>query len=377
MGIRSLVPCGLKQSVTNALGWNTDQKIVVFESDDWGSIRMPSRHAWESLHRQGVNVDDPYNRLDSLETGVDLSALCEVLTSFKDGNGRSPVFTANFLVANPDFVKIKKDCFENYHYELLPETYRNTPGCEGSWNVLQEGVEAGVLRPQLHGREHLNVPLWMSALREGHHDTMLAFDQGCWGHVTNYKDAKCGWFLAAFDYNSEQESRQVRETAIEGARLFAQAFGYRSETFIASNYIWGPSIESALAGEGVIAFQGQRNQLIPVIDALRCRRRFHYTGQRNPSGQRYMVRNAFFEPSAEPCRDWVNSCLKEIAKAFAWRTPAIISTHRVNFIGSLNHDNRERNLDLLHQLLDGVVQRWPDTEFMSSDQLANLMRARA
>jgi hypothetical protein len=31
----------LSRNITNARGWKTNRKIVVIESDDWGSIRMP------------------------------------------------------------------------------------------------------------------------------------------------------------------------------------------------------------------------------------------------------------------------------------------------------------------------------------------------
>jgi hypothetical protein len=31
----------LSRNLTNARGWRTNRKIVVIESDDWGSIRMP------------------------------------------------------------------------------------------------------------------------------------------------------------------------------------------------------------------------------------------------------------------------------------------------------------------------------------------------
>ena len=76
-----------------------------------------------------------------------------------------------------------------------------------------------------------------------------------------------------------------------------------------------------------------------------------------------------FEPSEFGCKDWVNCCLKEIELAFRWFHPAIISSHRVNFIGSLNPQNRDRGLLLLSQLLNAIVKKWPDVEFMSSDEL--------
>lgn len=51
----------LKQRVKDTIykwrGWKTSRKIIVIESDDWGSIRMPSKEVYNSLLKQGIRVD--------------------------------------------------------------------------------------------------------------------------------------------------------------------------------------------------------------------------------------------------------------------------------------------------------------------------------
>lgn len=53
-----------KQRITHNLfnipGWHTKRHIVVFESDDWGAIRMPSLEAFNALKAEGVQVGDGY-----------------------------------------------------------------------------------------------------------------------------------------------------------------------------------------------------------------------------------------------------------------------------------------------------------------------------
>lgn len=94
-------------------GWMTRRKIVVIESDDWGAIRMPSREAYEHLLRAGFDVDRcPYARNDTLETAEDLDALYEVLDSVRDAHARPAVITANTVVANPDFDRIRAADFK-------------------------------------------------------------------------------------------------------------------------------------------------------------------------------------------------------------------------------------------------------------------------
>lgn len=368
--MRALLPSTVKQNITNALGWKTHRKIVVFESDDWGSTRMPSRGAYASAVSEGLGLDELYDRCDALESSCDLSGLFEVLAKHRDSQGRAPIITANFLMANPDFEKVAASGYREYHYELFTESYSRQPGCELSFRTLQEGMAEALIRPQLHGREHLNVPLWLSALQEGSEDTLLAFQYGLWCHRTDYRRARTGYFLVALDYDTPEAAKAVTQGAEEAANLFEKVFGFRSRTFIAPCYVWGPSLESLLASLGVEALQGQRNQLIPVGRAMRYRKRFHYTGQRNGQGQTYLVRNAIFEPFADRSRDWVETCLKEISSAFGWRTPAIVSCHRVNFMGSLVPENRETGLQALDRLLGAITRRWPEVEFLSSDRLA-------
>ena len=45
----------LKNLYINKMGFHTERKIVVFESDDWGSIRMPSKEVFNHLMDLGDN----------------------------------------------------------------------------------------------------------------------------------------------------------------------------------------------------------------------------------------------------------------------------------------------------------------------------------
>src|SRR5690606_9193586 len=99
----------ITRNLLNIPGWRTCRKIVVIESDDWGSIRMPSKEAYNTFLADGIRVDqNPYSRYDSLATPQDLEALFETLQSVKDKNENPAVLTANTIVANPNFEKIKE-----------------------------------------------------------------------------------------------------------------------------------------------------------------------------------------------------------------------------------------------------------------------------
>ena len=55
----------------------------------------------------------------------------------------------------------------------------------------------------------------------------------------------------------------------------------------------------------------------------------------------YLVRNRTFEPAQSSSKNYWESTYRQIENAFAKGTPAIISSHRVNFIGSINQENRK------------------------------------
>ncbi|MGI6306870.1 MAG: hypothetical protein ACOXZQ_13520 [Bacteroidales bacterium] len=97
------------------------------------------------------------------------------------------------------------------------------------------------------------------------------------------------------------------------------------------------------------------------------------SGNRNPYGQYYLVRNCFFEPSLSGNADEVDNCLARIAIAFRWHKPAVICSHRINYIGAIDSGNRSRNLKKLKQLIEAIIREWPEVEFLTTDKLGALI----
>ncbi len=98
----------LKKHIVNIPGKRLGKKLLVFESDDWGSLRIPDAKAFDTMVTDGlISANDPFSKYDALETRDDLHALFTVLKKYKDKKGNHPVFTANMVMANPDFDKIK------------------------------------------------------------------------------------------------------------------------------------------------------------------------------------------------------------------------------------------------------------------------------
>lgn len=357
-------------------GWHTKRRIVVIESDDWGAIRMPSRDTFKHLLDKGIRVDKcPFCSNDSLARAQDLERLFEVLLSVRDKNGAPCKITANSVVANPDFNKIKESDFQEYHYEAITETFRNAEGCERSFKIWKSGIESGIWTPQFHGREHLNVNRWMSYLQSKNRILQLAFDYKMFGLSTFLFDIPTKSFMAALDANNEKEQRNINQSMRDGLQLFHKLFGMQSHSFIAPNYTWSPELEPVLNDCGIKYLQGAKIQRLSEYDHGPLHKKIlkHYTGQRNQIGMLFTIRNCNFEPTSTPNQDNVAHCLSQIRTAFRWHKPAIINSHRVNYIGTINPKNSERNLKLLHALLHSVIKEFPDIEFMDSNELGQLI----
>ena len=349
-------------------GYVTDRKIVVIESDDWGSIRMPSIDVFHQMAALGLDtVGRCYNENDSLATKQDLSCLFDILSSYKDSNGHFAKITANTCVANPDFEKIKRSNFSSYFYEPFTMTLERYPNC--SFDSWKEGITQHLFIPQFHGKEHLNVEKWMFELQNINSELRTCFEFQTWGiRYNNCQDSVLEAFLVCSD-NSIKLQKQVLK---EGMQLFQDIFGYTSKSFIAPCYTWNPDLNQSLKQIGVEFLQGGYSQYLSDINGS-SNSLYHYMGEKNDYEQIYLVRNCFFEPTQDARLD-KDFCLKGIAKAFRLKKPAIISAHRLNFIGSIRPQNRERNLRQFSELLKTILKLWPDVEFMSSDELGEVIR---
>lgn len=363
------------KNLSNIPGWRTKRKLVIIESDDWGSIRMPSINVFNNLTKEGLDlISDEgarFNAYDSLATSGDLAALFETLSSIKDSTGRPPVITPVSVVANPDFRKIRDSSFREYFYEPFAETLKRYPGCENSFALWKEGIKHRLFIPQFHGREHLNVGVWLRALQSKNLKIKLAFENNMWG-ISTIDDPQIKLEVqAAFDFIDLDDLVYQTDVIKTGLDLFEELFGYRATFFVPPNGPFSSKLEQPCLDNGIKFLSCSKLQIEP-IGQFKTKKRVHWLGQRTGSGLICLTRNCFFEPS-QSGNDWVDSCLFDISNSFRWNKPAVISSHRVNFIGALHESNRSSGLRQLQLLLKSIIKQWPDTEFITSAELGSLI----
>jgi hypothetical protein len=357
----------------NSFGdFSTKRKLVAFESDDWGSIRMPNRKVCQDLKEMGYDLSSrPFEKFDSIATNEDISLLFALLSSFKDFKGNHPVITANVITGNPNFEKIKENNFQDFYIEEFTDTLKKYDTDFALW---EKGIINKVFFPQFHGREHLNVTNWMQDLQEREENVCTAFEYGLMGIPPKDNPSIGNLYQIAFDLDAKLESNEIflRNSIKNGIEIFEKAFKFKPLSFIAPVYTWDSSIEQILKDNNIKYLQSGRFQVLPHNKGFIK----HKIGE-NKNGFIFNVRNAFFEPSTTidyNNRDKHLAQLKlQTDLAFMFKKPLTISVHRLNFVGRLETKNREVNLQLFKDYLNWLTNKYPEVEFINTLQVMNII----
>ncbi|HEX8563136.1 MAG TPA: polysaccharide (de)acetylase [Flavobacterium sp.] len=362
------------RNLLNSKGATIRHKLVVFESDDWGTIRMSSKKAYADLLKNYPIDQCHFSKNDMLESNDDLEFLMETLSSVKGADGLPAKFTLNNIMANPDFEKIRAGDFREYYYEPFVKTLERYPNHDKVLEYYKEGLRTNLFQMQFHGREHVHVPHWMSALQNGHKTAREIFQYGIVSIFESHETSTCNnEFLNGMAAYNDKDFEFISKSVIDGAAMFESVWGFKSKSVIAPCYNWHPDLEGIFSECGISLIQGGKAQLCPS-DAEGVNVPItHFFGEQNRFKQRYLVRNVHFEPSTNPSANWIDKALTEIGIAFLWNKPALVSTHRLNFIGGLVQENRDKNLAMLKLLLEKIIKKWPDVRFISTDELENYL----
>jgi hypothetical protein len=364
----------LANHLKNIRGKKINRKLLAFAVDDYGNIRIANLKARENLLQKGVKLDNRFDHFDALDTREDYELLFDVLSSVKDKNGNPAIFTPYALTCNTDYHKtIESDCFIP---ENLDVTYKRLGSqdraYEKAYELLLEGIHYKLIKPQFHGREHLNVNLFNALLKDKNPHLRANIENQSLVGVPIHSSFPKVSINQAFAFWKEEEIELHKEILKDGLERFEQVYGYRSLTFTPPAQQLHVDLYNYVGSLGVKG-----------VDKVRATMRHKgagvYVKERNILGEKGLgntmtiVRNCVFEPTDRDI-DWVAFTLKQIEAALFWGKPAIISSHRVNFCGHIDRENRKKGLTALKVLLDKVVKKWPDVEFVSVDKLVEVLR---
>jgi hypothetical protein len=331
--------------------WRCVEPVVVFESDDWG---MERRACSQLLRAYG----EPSEWADEeLETAEDLTRLYEVLEHYQDEYDRPACFTANFVVANPDYDAIAASDFTSY--ADIPIGQKNE--LRGGW---LDGLRRRVFAPQYHGRSHFWPEAWLSDLRSQVAGARALFDGRCHGGLSLLKGQGWRYHSEYMDWNTgeERSSDALLRWLKEGLDFFREMFGFFPRSTIASHYILTPSMARAWRVAGGEFVQGTNYRILRGADS-QVQILSHSLGESSPEGLLMLGRTVKFDPRPQRPLHGADAALQRITECFRNNVPAIIDTHRINFTGAW----RDSSLQALDDLLKGLKPYRP--RFLSSVEI--------
>jgi len=354
-------------------GRKVPHKMVIFESDDWGSNRIASVDDYKNLVRAGIlsEKSSVYDKCDTIAKAKDLEILFETLSSVKDINGKHAVFTNFFSPTNPDFEKIKAGDFRTYHYETFLETLAKTGEEKAVSSLWKQGIDAGMIVPAYHSREHLTVPLWMQYLQQNDEKVREAFKYNFYAVQVASLPAVAQAFRPSLFFKDEAQKKYIGESLKDGLDVMEKIFHARPTVFCPPNGISHPYFDKLLSTEGVKSIKTNPRRIEPDGNGGLGMRKFS-NPDKNTFGQKFYFRNVWFEPY-QMRNNAVDFCMSQIEGAFNWNKPAIICSHRVSYIGAIYPRNRENGIHQLQVLLKRIVKKWPDVVFASSEHYSKIL----
>ena len=345
---------------------------AVFESDDWGACESAPEVDVAAkilmLHKKLLKSD--YSPVTTLENPVQLERLFQILEKHKGADGLPAVFTAFVCTGNPDFKKICANGYTKY------EDIGLNTGVPAGWErgdvagKLREGFERGIFHPEFHSTLHHTSPhLWLERLREDSDIGKLArgmFDMNCYAqreHLPEYHGM-----------NVREQNKWVKK----GIERFKKIFGFMPSAAVTSDAFPETELVWSMNGINTICLKNCRTNngetVVYVTKPWNMQDAYSKIGDYNElKDVVYITRNAFFEsgmaPGWDDSAEDVLSVVKRNIKEF--NEPAIISTHRINYV-SFDNEMVEKRYFELEKLLNGLSKM--KINFLTTSEVGQLYR---
>ena len=224
----------LANHLKNVQGWKTKRKLLAFAVDDYGNVRLASLKARQNLLDCGVKLKGRFDYFDALDTREDFEMLYDVLGAVKDKNERHAIFTTYALPCNIDFENTLKNGI--YIPENLDKTYERMASFfpdsyNGAFELLKIGIKESFLKPQFHGREHLNVQLFNKLIECNDKYLFANLKNLSLAGLPSHQEFKNISFSQAFAFNNISQTHQHPFILNDGLEKFVEVYGYNSTTF--------------------------------------------------------------------------------------------------------------------------------------------------
>jgi hypothetical protein len=186
------------------------------------------------------------------------------------------------------------------------------------------------------------------------------------------------WISAASLPPKPLGTAEISRAVKEEMDCFEDVFGTAPCVAVPPTFIWNKSVETAWSEGGidVVVTPGARYESRDGAGRPSAAGQAIYNGQVSDAGAVYtgavyMVRNRYFEPSLGHTAEMAIAALD--SKTSQGR-PALLETHRFNFLGS--DDKKAHSIEELKRLVKQALDKYPSLAFLSTGQLATILRDR-
>jgi len=317
--------------------------VVIIESDDWGP--------------------GPADHVEAL------TAITDTLKGFQDSAGRHPVMTIGLILGIPDAAALREHGLDRYRRITLDD-----PRYLSILETLNRGAQQGVLSLQLHGLEHLSPTSFMKMAEDPQGEVRQWLAEGDGSDTeTLPSHLQSRWIDSATLPSGAIAPEAIQSAVREEMETYTRIFGAPPEVVVPPTFIWNAEVERAWAEHGarIVVTPGRRYTGRNASGQPAGIDRTMRNGEQGEGGATYVVRDIYFEPSyghrAEPT-------IEAIRKHQQLGRPALLETHRFNFIGDA--EKREQALHETRSLLAAVLREFPSVRFIDTATLGRALRER-
>lgn len=375
----------VKLCTSRVISWSVASILLVFSITMLHLRRGRWGHYWDRDFAVSPSIvvisSDDWN--GTMESVNDLRRLEAMLVSLVDCYGRHPIVTAYVIPTKVDFEEVVRN---GYHEYAWKSSYADRPELIEAWRRLQDN---GLVEIQLHGREHFNVPLWLSLLR----DDSPGFRQACReGRVrpkssalSRGADRRFRYFSRSFIDASvwppkalpeDVQARMIRT----GAGLIEDHFGTKPEVFVPSGHVWDTWTYRALRSSGIQYIETRRKEITGVGPRGELKPTGHtvkWFG--SPDGILPIIRDTGYEPTWDlkagfSGQEGIDRALAKVRSHLICGIPVVVRTHAGSY-ASGDLELRKQNMRGLKTVLQRLQAEFPNLAFLGASDLAKYMHA--
>lgn len=315
--------------------------VLIFESDDWGA--------------------------GSTEQAAVLSELQALLARFRDAAGRHPVTTLGIILAIADTQRIRESGGTTYFPLKLSD-----PRFDSLRASMRQGAQQGIFALHLHGMEHYWPPALMQAAATNPQIRDWLQSEAIPATESLPSPLQSRWIDASNLPSAPLPETLIQTAVTEEADTFKACFGEHPRVAVATTFIWTEPVEKqwAQAGVDVVVTPGTRHTCRDATGKPAGSNKQILNGETSTSGQVYLVRDIYFEPSLghAPAK-----LPEEVTERTHLGRPSLVEMHRFNFMGTVQQ--RQASLLALESGIARVLEMLPDVHFMTTLELADAMRS--